>query len=75
MRPKQELTHEQIAVLADLYSDRAEAYDSLWSPVIQPLGERLIDRMPLARPVRVIDVGTGSGALLQAIQRAAPRRV
>jgi ubiquinone/menaquinone biosynthesis C-methylase UbiE len=61
---------EQIAVLADLYSQRAEAYDELWSPIIRPVGERLLDFLELSNAQRVIDVGTGAGALLRAIQLA-----
>jgi ubiquinone/menaquinone biosynthesis C-methylase UbiE len=68
-----ELTpEEQTAILADRYSQRAEAYDSLWSPIIRPAGERLIGNLPLSRTGNVIDIGTGAGALLPAIQRAAP---
>lgn len=66
-------TEEQVRMLADLYSQRAEAYDRLWSPVIRPVGERLLRKLPLARAGRIVDVGTGAGALLPAIQRAAPR--
>jgi ubiquinone/menaquinone biosynthesis C-methylase UbiE len=63
---------EQSAILAERYSLRAEAYDALWSPVIRPVGERLLTHLPLSGARNVIDVGTGAGALLPAIQKAAP---
>jgi ubiquinone/menaquinone biosynthesis C-methylase UbiE len=63
---------EQTAILATRYSLRAEAYDELWSPVIRPVGERLIGHLPLRGSKNIIDVGAGAGALLAGIQRAAP---
>ena len=66
---------EQTAILAERYSLRAEAYDALWSPVIRPLGERLLSHLPLSQARQIIDVGTGSGALLPVIQKASPGAV
>jgi ubiquinone/menaquinone biosynthesis C-methylase UbiE len=64
---------EQTAILADRYSERAEAYDALWSPIIRPAGERLMARLPLSNTTSyVIDLGAGAGALLPAIKLAAP---
>jgi ubiquinone/menaquinone biosynthesis C-methylase UbiE len=63
---------EQTAILAERYSQRAAGYDASWSPVIRPIGERLLAHLPLASANDVIDVGTGAGALLPAIQKAAP---
>jgi ubiquinone/menaquinone biosynthesis C-methylase UbiE len=73
MKPEPQLTaSEQTTVLAGRYTQRAAAYDELWSPIIRPVGERLLDYMELASAKWVIDVGTGAGALLPAIQRASP---
>jgi len=67
---------EQMAVLADRYSQRAGAYDGLWSPIIRPAGERLIARLPLSGATKhIVDIGTGAGALLPAILRSAPSAV
>jgi ubiquinone/menaquinone biosynthesis C-methylase UbiE len=67
---------QQTAMLADRYTQRAEPYDALWSPIIRPVGERLVARLPLSSgTTSVVDIGTGAGALMPAIRRAAPSAV
>jgi len=66
---------DQVTALADRYSQRAEAYDALWSPVILPFAACLLDHLPLPGALQVLDVGTGAGALFPAIQRLAPGAV
>jgi SAM-dependent methyltransferase len=55
------------------YSQRAEAYARYWAPVIHPMAQPLLEAMPLTGTRRILDVGTGSGGLWPAVQRAAPR--
>ena len=58
--------------LASEYSSKAAAYAKQWAPVIAPMAKPLLDRLPLATVRWVLDLGTGSGALLTDLGAAAP---
>ncbi len=54
------------------YDQDAEAYSSLWAPVLLKLSRVLLDRIPLADSRAVLDVGAGAGTLLPELAKAAP---
>ncbi|HEV2027223.1 MAG TPA: hypothetical protein VGS16_01670 [Candidatus Dormibacteraeota bacterium] len=58
--PSQLTNDEQTAILAERYSQRAHAYDELWSPIIRPVGERLVGHLSLGATRSILDVGTGA---------------
>lgn len=58
--------------LATDYSQRAADYSRFWAPVIHPMANLLLYAMPLAGARRILDVGTGTGALWPLIQSVAP---
>lgn len=50
--------------LTDRYNREAEAYRDLWAPILRIAGLGLLREVAGARVQRIVDVGTGVGALL-----------
>ncbi len=54
------------------YVGLADEYARFWSPVIEPMGLRLLEMLPLGLAWRIVDIGCGTGNLISKIVAAAP---
>lgn len=66
------MTPPRRADVAASYDRGVDAYEALWSPVILPAATALVRHLGLRNHSRVIDVGAGTGALLDSIRSVAP---
>jgi SAM-dependent methyltransferase len=66
------MSDEAADALRDRYNREALAYRDLWAPILRKAGRRLVAELAGGRVERVLDVGSGVGALLPDIVETYP---
>jgi SAM-dependent methyltransferase len=66
------MQHDHVATVAGRFSHDAPLYERFWAASMARLGQRLLARLPLDDASVAVDIGAGVGALLPAIEEAAP---
>jgi ubiquinone/menaquinone biosynthesis C-methylase UbiE len=66
---------DRAAQLSKNYSSEAVVYERLWAPGLRDAGGRLLDRLELSSITAILDLGTGTGALLDDISSRSPHAV
>jgi ubiquinone/menaquinone biosynthesis C-methylase UbiE len=63
--PSQDLL---VNMLAERYTAGAESYTAHWQYMLAPMGEKLLDMLPLEQASYILDLGCGPGTLTAAIR-------
>jgi SAM-dependent methyltransferase len=64
-------THPELVRVA--YDAGAPTYAELWSPMLVPAGQAVVEALALADARVVLDLGAGTGGMVPALRQAAPR--
>jgi ubiquinone/menaquinone biosynthesis C-methylase UbiE len=63
---------ELVGHLARRYSAGAVSYKRYWLPLLTPMGDQLLDLLPLSDAKWLLDVGAGPGSIIPTLNRRSP---